>query len=842
MKYLPIASLLIITLSTNAEIITDGTLGQNINLPGPDFQIDADLGQQHGGNLFHSFQDFNLNSSESATFSGPNSVQNILSRVTGGNPSNIDGLIRSTIPNADMYFLNPYGIMFGPNSKLDVQGSFHASTADYLRLGENGRFDARNPGDSLLTVAPVEAFGFLTDTPASITTQDSVLSVSNGKTLSLIGGDLELNGSSSVTFDEGNFKAMEATSKLTAKAGRINLVSMNSGELINQDFKLSGKGGDITLNKTLLETSGENSGSVFIRAGKLVMQKAVIQANTLGNQDGQEINIEIAESIDISGNMQSILSKTFATGKGGDINIVTPNLTVNGSIIDLSSFAEGNGGDIKIHTTRTEFIHGGASESNSFGKGKGGNFFLEAEESLSVLGQRKGTLIGNNFKYIDFPSKISTSGYGGYGGDLFVKTSNLNVVAGSISAPTFGKGNAGNLTIQTDNLSISEGAFIASSSAGTGDSGTVNLTVKDTLSLFGRRKNSYFLPSGMEAKDNQSAIVTFALSGGNGGDIFISAGKIKIYDEGIITSSTVNIAEHSGDISIETDSLHLSKGGQINSSNGFLFGRLFLSGPANSGSTDIKAKSIDIIGDDLLTGIFSDTYTTGQGGNISIQANNLTINEAGAISARGDSTGNAGQITVQADNIYLTNQGNISTKAENAAGGNILINPPRLLYLQKGEITTSVGFGKGKGGDIDISNPQFTLLNQSQIKAQADAGHGGNINLKSDHLISSPNSQISASSRLGLDGNVTIESPDMDIEGALVTLKGEFKEASDQIKRPCSMRGSSFTVQKIAGSPQTPYDYKPAQYLLEIDKKVKTVSKKTDEKLAFSTCKRKKIE
>jgi len=160
MKYLIIILILVTTLSLNAEVITDGTLGQNINLPGPDFQITPDLGQQHGGNLFHSFQDFNLNSLESAIFSGPNNVQNILSRVTGGNPSNIDGLIRSTIPNADMYFLNPYGIMFGPNARLDVQGSFHVSTADYLRLGENGRFDARNSNDSLLTVAPIASFGF----------------------------------------------------------------------------------------------------------------------------------------------------------------------------------------------------------------------------------------------------------------------------------------------------------------------------------------------------------------------------------------------------------------------------------------------------------------------------------------------------------------------------------------------------------------------------------------------------------------------------------------------------------------------------------------------------------
>jgi len=116
--------ILLICNSLNAEIVTDGTLGQQISLIGPDFQITSNLGQQDGNNLFHSFQDFNLNSLESATFSGPNNIQNVISRVTGGNPSNINGLIRSTISNADMYFLNPYGIMFGESARLDVQGAF----------------------------------------------------------------------------------------------------------------------------------------------------------------------------------------------------------------------------------------------------------------------------------------------------------------------------------------------------------------------------------------------------------------------------------------------------------------------------------------------------------------------------------------------------------------------------------------------------------------------------------------------------------------------------------------------------------------------------------------------
>ncbi|MEK8019207.1 MAG: filamentous hemagglutinin N-terminal domain-containing protein [Candidatus Parabeggiatoa sp.] len=96
--------LLIISLSINAEITTDGTLGSRAHLPGPDYQIGADLGRQHGGNLFHSFQDFNLSSPESATFSGPNNVSNVISRVTGGNPSNIDGLIFTVKKNNTISF------------------------------------------------------------------------------------------------------------------------------------------------------------------------------------------------------------------------------------------------------------------------------------------------------------------------------------------------------------------------------------------------------------------------------------------------------------------------------------------------------------------------------------------------------------------------------------------------------------------------------------------------------------------------------------------------------------------------------------------------------------------
>jgi len=112
-----------------AQIATDGSAGPKLDLPRPDYDIGADLGRRAGRNLFHSFERFSLDAGERATFSGPDDIRNVISRVTGGARSDIDGTLRSTIPGADFYFLNPAGVMFGPNASLDLQGSFHVSTA-----------------------------------------------------------------------------------------------------------------------------------------------------------------------------------------------------------------------------------------------------------------------------------------------------------------------------------------------------------------------------------------------------------------------------------------------------------------------------------------------------------------------------------------------------------------------------------------------------------------------------------------------------------------------------------------------------------------------------------------
>src|SRR5205823_14006046 len=117
-----------------------GSVGPAKSLAGPNFAVTSDLGRQVGPNLFHSFRQFDLAKGETATFSGPSSVHIVLTRVTGGTGSNIDGTIRCTIPNADFYLVNPAGVVFGPDASLDVQGSFAVTTADVLKLADGGKF------------------------------------------------------------------------------------------------------------------------------------------------------------------------------------------------------------------------------------------------------------------------------------------------------------------------------------------------------------------------------------------------------------------------------------------------------------------------------------------------------------------------------------------------------------------------------------------------------------------------------------------------------------------------------------------------------------------------------
>src|SRR3954468_12353232 len=190
----PLLAALLAAGPVRAQIITDGSVGPKVSLSGSSVEIGADLGTRTGANLFHSFEKFGIATGQTATFTGPGDIRNVISRVTGGEVSNIDGKVASTVGQADLYFLNPAGVMFGPNAQLDVHGSFHVSTAHELRFADGARFSALDKTGSGLTVAPPEAFGFLDRPPGRIAVDQSQLQLKPGKTLSLVGGDLTIDG------------------------------------------------------------------------------------------------------------------------------------------------------------------------------------------------------------------------------------------------------------------------------------------------------------------------------------------------------------------------------------------------------------------------------------------------------------------------------------------------------------------------------------------------------------------------------------------------------------------------------------------------------------------------
>jgi len=212
------ASLVAAVVSGSAQaqhISIDGRFSTGQTLVGPNYTIGANLGKQVGGNLFQSFGIFGLSSGESATFAGPATITNVIGRVTGGSSSSIDGAIKSTISGANVYLINPAGIVFGPNATVNVSGSFHAATADYLKMSDGSRFQATNPDGSTLSAAPPAVFGFLNVAPGAITVNGSTLGVNQGQNLGLAGGTINVTGAT-----------------LQAPAGKIHLTSVaGTGEV-----------------------------------------------------------------------------------------------------------------------------------------------------------------------------------------------------------------------------------------------------------------------------------------------------------------------------------------------------------------------------------------------------------------------------------------------------------------------------------------------------------------------------------------------------------------------------------------------------------------------------------
>jgi filamentous hemagglutinin family protein len=360
----------LVALSSNCvlaqNITLDGSLGPAGTLTGPNYVIPQAVGQTVGSNLFHSFGRFGLDTGEAAIFQSTANIRNILSRVTGGSPSVIDGLIFTESPSVNLFLINPSGIVFGSNARLDVggatRGSFVATTVDALVWPNGRQFSATNPKGprSLLTlVGDPSGFLSLQRPPQPIVSSGSSLKVYEGQSLLLLGGDVTLDGSFlSVDYTKGGRIELGGV----AEPGTVGL-SVNGNDL-RLNFPDSVARADVSVtNGAGIDVLAEDGGSI------------AINARNLNISGGSALAAGIGE------NLGSIGSQA------GDITLnATGTITIANSLVfnNVETGGVGNGGNININASSLSITDGALLSASIYGRGNSGSIFLQADDSISL--------------------------------------------------------------------------------------------------------------------------------------------------------------------------------------------------------------------------------------------------------------------------------------------------------------------------------------------------------------------------------------------------------------------------------------------------------------------------
>ena len=587
-----------------AQIVPDNTLGPDSSIVVPNQTIRnipsdrIDGGAIRGNNLFHSFQDFNVDVGRGVYFANPDGIANILSRVTGDNISNIFGTL-GVFGNANLFLVNPNGIVFGPNARLDVSGSFFATTNSGF-IFENGfEFTGNNPEAPPLLTINIPIGIRLRENPGIIENQSrdlnsrtglvAGLQVPSGQILGLIGGEVLINNGA-LTAPGGTIELVGVsglgTIQFQTEDGRMNGleippsvnredITMTNGAILDV---VDNNGGDITVEGRQVEVSEFSSLFAGIAAGE-------------GTPESQSGNIGINATEDFQLLNSSIIANQIfsgSQGNAGDIQITAKNVFVNGfTTLSSSSFGQGNAGNVTITANYRTVLDGGSfifSTIEPGAAGFGGNININTADlsisngtTLQALTRGVGdagnveiTASGNvsldGSSFTEFPTAIYSSvepGGIGNGGSINISTSSLSVsnaatlqalVRGSIDgilAP--GSGNAGLVTINaTGRVSfdgIGSGAFSTLDFGTTGSGGNVVVNA-----------GSLFVSNGASLSSSTGGL-------GNAGTVRINAGNLVSFDGvGEASADGINMIEFpSGAFStVEAGAIGNSGGIEIN--------------------------------------------------------------------------------------------------------------------------------------------------------------------------------------------------------------------------------------------------------------------------------------
>lgn len=733
-----------------AQVTADGTLPTSVSSPdGLNFTIDA--GVQVGGNLFHSFQTFSVPTGGSAIFNNAIVVQNIIGRVTGGSLSSIDGLVAAN-GTANLFLINPRGIVFGPNATLNIGGSLIASTANQVQFADGTEFSAVNSTTPLLTVSIPVGLQIGSD-PAAIRVQgdgnnlildgDGVvvrdfrppgLEVLPGKAIALVGGDIWLEG--------GN---------LTAPAGRVELGSVAGGTVrlnpVGTDWSLSYEGvtafRDIQLTQAAaIDTSGSSSGAIQVQGRSLFLRDgSAMLGYTLGNQSGADLVIRATESVELTGansfGTPSVLGtrlETGAIGNAGNIRVQANNaLLQNGAIVTSETFGTGNSGSITFTVAQLTDLSGldevGFSSlistlSTSPTSGNAGEVTLLSDRLQLRDGAQVSSVVfgrGNSSNVTVRAADVELSGTSGNGLGSFLTT---RIERGAI-------GNAGNLTIETDRLLLRDGANVSSSSSGRGNGGNLIVRASDTVAL-----------SGSDV-DGRGSILTTQVNSvgvGNAGNLAIATNRLLLQDGTTVSSSTFGRG-NGGNLTIQAKTV-VASGIDARGVGSYIVTQVNPTGVGNAGNVTIEANQLQLQDGAVVT---SATLGRGNGGDLTIRAGEVLLSGA-------DAAGRTSFLTTQVGPTGVGNAGDLSIEANS-------------LQLQDSTIVSSATFGRGNSGDLTIRASTIALsgvdsrggsLVTTQV-APTGVGNAGDLSVDTGRLILQDGAGItSMTSGIGDGGKVTI--------------------------------------------------------------------------------------
>ncbi|TMI37830.1 S-layer family protein, partial [Candidatus Bathyarchaeota archaeon] len=625
--------------------------------------------------------------------------------------------------------------------------------------------------------------------------------------------DIQLTGDLSITADVN--PAITARTTGSGDAGEIRIASKNMEvftsiedvfTVIDSHTSGSGRGGNVTITTGDLQMTGDPFGITFM-----------IDSGFIGSDGGHGGNVTItAHSIEMqdanitSGYAVAQLFGEDATGAAGNVRVTTDSLHLNFSSIDASGASLrdrtgsiGRAGDITV-TARDIQLEDSSLSSQGFERG--GTITVNADHLVmldSVITSQTNLLAGggvtvsaNVVELRQASQLVSSTGGNGDAGPIHVTVNDhLSLLEGvnffrpsgiftnSFGAFGSGLGHAGDVFITTPRLEMSSGARINTATQSSGRGGNVTIQATDSITISGEFPTKILEPLFNLGTIHPSGIFTSTVGGKCSG----SCGD-------------------AGRISITTGSLNLGSGGRINSGT---------SSTGRGGDTSIHATdNVSLSGtlsDGTPAGVFSRTIGTapgsGAGGDITSTAGQgVTLSNGAAISASSSGPANAGNITINAGNSFLMQNSSVTTQATQAGGGNITVNAGDMVRLTNSQINTSVAGGPGGGGNITI-DPNFVILQNSQILAQAFAGQGGNITITTGTFLPDANSLVDASSQLGLNGTVTIQSPTSNLSSVWARLQQNYAEVAGLLRARCSAQvGGTYSSFVLAGRDSLPLE------------------------------------